>query len=223
MTDARPVEATTTSGATTARPLQDDIVVERSRVVERWEPGAPDQIGNRIRGGPVWGGFAVAFALWLLFELLMVAVDITDVDFGINDATTAAWAWSGAAAVLAFFIGGFVAGAASPFRGLSTGFLDGMVVWAIGVIAVLVISSFAGGVTFGAFGDVLGFNQAVQQAGPGGGQVSGDVLSNLREAAGWAALFMALTLAAAALGGLLGVKTWPRQVEDRREDTLDIR
>ena len=95
---------------------------------------------------------------------------------------------------------------------------------AIGVLAVVVLSSLAGGLTFGAFGDVVGFNQALQQSGPGGGQVPEEVLGNFREAAGWAALFLALTLAAAALGGMTGIKAWPRKHEERYDDaTLDVR
>lgn len=230
MTEAPPTQGSsqtggvhTTSGATSTRPLDDDLIVEPTRTTAHWEPGAPDRIGNRIRGGPVWGGFAVAFATWLLLELVLFSISATGVDFGINDASTADWAWSGGAAVVAFFVGGMVAGAASPFRGLGTGALDGVVVWAIGVLAVVLLTSFAGGVTFGAFGDVLSFNQAVQQAGPSGGQVSGQVLDNFREAAGWAALFLALTLVAAALGGMASVKAWPRRTEEREDVTVDVR
>lgn len=235
MTEARPPESTygTTSGATstgigTDVHRDEGITVDRGvqgyRETDRWgDRGFSDRpVGNRIRGGPVWGGFAVAFALWLFFELILFAIDATGVDFGISDADTTSWAWSGAAAVLAFFIGGIVAGSASPFRGVGTGALDGIVVWAIGMIAVLLLSSLAGGLTFGAFGDVLGFSQAVDQTGPGGAQVAPETLNDFQDAAGWAALFVGLSLAAAAIGGMIGAKTWP-PTADRHEDRTEVR
>ncbi len=167
------------------------------------------RMGSRIRGGPVWGGFAVGLALWILLELLLFAVDLAGVDVGVGDAEANSWFWNGIAAVLAFFVGGMVAGMASPSRRADTGAIDGIVVWAIGLIATFLLTGLVGGVGFGALGDVFGFEQALRAEG--GARIAEDTLDDFREAAAWAAGFAALTLAAAAGGGMVGAKLWPRR------------
>lgn len=135
--------ATTTPGAVETI----ETVEVRSEVDTR--------MGSRIRGGPVWGGFAVGLALWILLELLLFAVDLTGVDVGVGDAEANSWFWNGIAAVVAFFVGGMVAGMASPSRRADTGALDGVVVWAIGLIATVLLTGLVGGIGFGALGDEL--------------------------------------------------------------------
>lgn len=160
---------------------------------------------TRVRGAPVWSGFVIALATWVLLELGLVALELTGINAGPGAADADEWWWSALAAASAFFLGGLVAGASISSRRSADGVLNGITVWAIGVLAVVILAALGAGVGFGAFGDVL--NQTTQGAQGGGNEV----LETARDAAGAATLALGLTVAAAAGGGAIGAKLWPRR------------
>lgn len=169
--------------------------------------------GARIRGGAVWGGLVVALGTFILLELLLLTTDLTGGTVSVANPDTGSWAWDGVAAIIAFFLGGLVAGASSPYREPSTGILNGVVIWAMGIVSIIVLTGLVGGAIFGALGDVIANPQNVQslaQQAP----AAQEAADNARAAAGWAAIGLALTLAAAAFGGLTGSKMWPRNRQD---------
>jgi hypothetical protein len=110
---------------------------------------------TRVGGGPVWRGFVIALATWVLLELALFAVDLTGINAGPGAADADEWWWSAVAAVVVFFLGGLVAGASTSSRRSDDGILNGITVWALGVFAVLILAALGAGVGFGAFGDVL--------------------------------------------------------------------
>lgn len=182
------------------------------------EPAAV-RLGSRISGAAIWTGFAVGMAAWILLELVLFATDLTGFDAGVGDADTSSWFWNGVAAVVAFGIGGYVAGLSARSWSAGPGLIHGAAVWAVGLIGAILLTGLVGGFGFGALGDVFGFEQALQAEGPGA-RVSEQTVDDFREAAAWAAGFVALTLATALGGGLLGAKT-PRRgaVEEPRART----
>lgn len=162
--------------------------------------------GARIRGGPVWGGLAVALSVWLVLTLFLFWVDLAGVDIGVTDGDTSSWVWNGLAGVVAFLIGGFVAGMSSPSRSSNTGALDGVVVWAMGLLATIVLTALVGGLSFGALGAVFSFEDGLT-----GSAISPTTIDDFQDAAGWTLLFALATLIAAAVGGMVGAKMWPRR------------
>ncbi|MFY1693282.1 hypothetical protein [Plantactinospora sp. WMMB782] len=170
--------------------------------------------GDRISGGPVWGGFVVALAVWITLEVFFVAVGATDVGGGDGSGpNSAAWWWSLVAAAVGLFVGGMTAGAAALWRGISDGLLVGVTLWGLTVVAVLILASIGTGIGFGAFGEVYGV-----RGGAGSGQaVPADVTDSVREAAAVALLVLGVTVAAAAAGSVVGAKVWPRRA-DRMTD-----
>jgi hypothetical protein len=110
---------------------------------------------DRIRWSAVWAGLAVALALYLFLQLSLVAAGIVD----LSEATsTDAW-WSAGAALVAFLIGGVVAGATAVWRGVGDGLLHGIVMWAVGLVALIALAAFGGGIALGSFDTSNVFDQ----------------------------------------------------------------
>jgi hypothetical protein len=85
-----------------------------------------------LRWGSVFGGVVIGGALLLLLSTLWVALAAaTDVD-AIADGL--GW-FIGASAIVALFLGGWIAGALSGVPGIGPGIMNGLAVW--GVIVVL--------------------------------------------------------------------------------------
>lgn len=170
-------------------------------------------ISDRITGAPVWAGFAIALATWILFEVILLAVGLVAVSAGPEPAVeTAAWWWSLVAAVLALFVGGLVAGAASRWRTLVDGLMQGITVWAVTVLAVLLLSAAGAGIGFGALGSLL----APGRIAAGGITVPPGAVEAAQNAAAIATLVLLLIAAAAAAGGAVGVRLWPRRPDGHR-------
>jgi len=165
---------------------------------------------DRVRWGPVWAGIAVAIGTYLLLQLALIAVGV--VELGGTDATSDAVA-SAIAAVIAFFLGGVTAGATAMWRGVDDGLLHGVVLWAVGLIALIVLSVAGSGVALGSIDTTQVFDQFrtdqvdTVQANQDAQDASGKALHGLE-----------LALAASAAGGAVGAKLWPR-----RDSSIDLR
>jgi hypothetical protein len=162
-----------------------------------------------IRWSAVWAGILVALGLYLSLQLALVASGIVELaELTREDA----W-WSAGAAVVGFLIGGIVAGASAMWRGFGQGLLHGLVLWSVGIVALLGLSALGGGLALGSFDTSDVFDEfaadAIDEA-----QANEDA----EDAAGWALLGLGAALGAALIGGAIGVKMWPRrEVDDRVE------
>ncbi len=164
---------------------------------------------DRIRWGPVWAGLAVALGSYLLIQLALIALDLVD----ISDPGTSGAIWSAVAALAAFLLGGVVTGATAMWRGIDTGVLHGIVMWATGLVALLVFSALGSGIALGSIDTSEAFE----------GVTSGDVEQALQgedaqEAAGRALLGLTAALIASAVGGAIGAKMWPSRSEHEIDD-----
>lgn len=160
---------------------------------------------DRIRWSSVWAGLVVALGIYLFLQLALVATGIVD----LADATsTDAW-WSAAAALVAFFVGGVVAGATAVWRSANDGLLHGIVMWAVGLVALIALAAFGGGIALGSFDTSDVFDDFTEEGLDD--VASGD---DAEEAAGWALIGLSSALAASAVGATIGSKMWPRR-EDR--------
>jgi hypothetical protein len=179
---------------------------------------------DQVRWGPVWAGVVSLLAVFVLLELAFFALGWLTLDPGVDDPNRAGLASSvyvmtGLAGAVAFLVGGLVAGATAMWRGVSSGLVQGVVVWAFAVTGILVLTLLGGGQLFGAFSGALRELTVVQEAiGRGNVQVSDQTVQNARDVAGWAVLALGVFAASSVLGGAAGSRLWPR-----RRDTAGSR
>jgi hypothetical protein len=165
-----------------------------------------------VRWGPVWAGLLTALTTFLLLELAFYAagaIDLRGQGSG-NDGII-----TGILALVAFFLGGLVAGATALWKGLFSGLLHGFLVWAVGVVAFIALTFFGASALLGSFGDLtsqLGVGpQEVSSATQVSGSEAEQASQDAKDAAAPAFWGLALPLVASMLGGLIGSKMWPRK------------
>ena len=160
---------------------------------------------DRVRWGAVWAGLVTALATFLLLTTAAVAIGALAVDAGAapEDGGMVGGIVSAVIALLAFLAGGFVAGRTSGVVGRGYGALNGFLVWALGVVLILVLAAFGLGSLFGASGDL--FAQYQQMGAPQPPNVDQNaIIEGIRNGSIGAFLGMLLPAIAATVGGLLG-------------------
>lgn len=162
-----------------------------------------------IDWGPTFAGVLVALALTALLGVLGVAIGATvfnpfDAARGDMDGLTIGGGlWTAFSALVSLEIGAFIATRASPLDDAHHGILQGAVVWALFVVACLI---FAGlGASLGAVTllrpEALVEAQLAAVNDPQAAEAMADATATL---AWWAFLALALGLAGAVAGGMLG-------------------
>jgi len=169
---------------------------------------APDRWQDRVHWGPVWAGVLVALPVFLVLQLLFFALSIIDLGVNGEGQSTTASIVSAVLALIAFFVGGLMAGSTAASRDSDEGLLHGVLTWAVGIVAILGFALLGAGALLGNLATAasqLGGLQ--QQAGQAAGQIDPtQAVQAAHQGAGWAALALGLTVAAAAAGGLTGQK-----------------
>jgi hypothetical protein len=181
------------------------VVRDRSDVVQQTAVVAPR---DAVRWGPIVAGLLTALATFILLSMLLLAIGANTVRIGTGQADEAAAGAGIATAIaglLSFFLGGLVAGRTAAVAGRGAGLLNGFLVWALGLLLILLLSAFGIGQLFGAAGDIFGQYRAAGSPQPEGVD-TGAVAQQLRDSAIPAFLGLALPAAAAALGGLIGAR-----------------
>ena len=151
--------------------------------------------------GAVWGGLLTAIGLFILLSVLATAIGITAADdtaVSGEDASRVGGVVSAVLALLAFFVGGWVAGRMSGAHDHESGALNGFLVWALALVLILILAAFGAGAAFGTL---------AQSFGPvvPGAEVDPAVAADEAKAAAWIAFIsLALAATAATLGGWLG-------------------
>ncbi|MCI2237610.1 hypothetical protein MO973_16425 [Paenibacillus sp. TRM 82003] len=188
----------------------------------------PAQRGDQVRWGPVWAGVVVALPTFLLGTMIFLALGVLDSD-GVSGTTGGVV--TGLIALGALFLGGLTAAATAMWRGLSSGLLHGILVWALSIVAFLALTLLGGGALLGSAGNIA--SQLIDPAAVSNA-VSGVDASDVpdvsaadqdqaretaQSAASYAVLGLGLTFIAAAAGGLVGAKFWPRKKDLRTTTT----
>ncbi len=176
----------------------------------------PAPRADQVRWGPLWAGLTIIVPVFLLGELLFLAVGVLDTGDSVSGGT--AGVVTGLIALVAFFVGGLVAGATAMWRGASTGLLHGILVWALGITAILVLTIIGGGALLGSAGNIASqlvdpattIGAATGAAGQAPDVSAAEAADAGRSAASWGLLGLGVTILASALGGLVGAKVWPR-------------
>lgn len=153
-----------------------------------------------IHWGSVIAGAVWALAITVLLSALWLALGYGSEIAGVRD--NIEWFLAGSA-MLALFVGGFVAGWFPGVRGWTPGLVNGMTVWGLMLTISLLIgipSIIGGAAAFG--GDIIG---NVTRGGLTGGNVGA---SQAADAGLWAGFWTALVgFVLAAVGGALGGAT----------------
>lgn len=193
---------TTTGYADDARPRDTRYVASSVNTGEGTWLG--NGIRDRVRWGPIWAGLITAVATFLLLTVAAVAIGAQAVEGGADEeaAGAASGIVSAIIALLAFAIGGFVAGRTAGVIGRGYGALNGFLVWALGVVLILALAAFGLGTLFGASGDL--FAQYQQMGQPQADVDPNAAVEGIRNGSIGAFLAMLLPAIAAAVGGLLG-------------------
>jgi len=196
----REAHAAREAGAPAAGPYRDVAVRDR-------DDGAMASRRDSARWGPIWAGLITAVATFLLLQLLAIGLGL--VGIGPNEDGGGGWV-PAIIGLIAFFTGGSVAGMTSAIRGSATGLLNGFLVWALGVLLILLLSALGLGQVFGALGNVVGQLGLLQSGGLNvpNSDISNPDLAQVTQAVRSGALgaFFGLLLSAlaSALGGFLG-------------------
>jgi hypothetical protein len=158
---------------------------------------------DRVRWGPILAGMVATLATILLLNVLGLAVGLSSLGPGgsLTSLATGAGIWSAITALIAFFVGGWMAGrTAAPTSMVDNSFpglLNGAMVWAATLVLLLLLVAIGAGGALGLFGaSFSSITSAISQ---------GTAVSSA-----WG-IFIALilTLAAALLGGWLGYSRQP--------------
>jgi len=156
---------------------------------------------DRIRWGPIWAGVVTAVGSYLFLQLALIATGIVELGDSAGDDAIA----SGIAALIAFFVGGVTTGATAMWQGADDGILHGIVMWFAALVAIIGFSAIGSGIALGSFDTTDVFDEFTLD------DVDVDQANDdAQDPAGKALLALTLGLAAAAAGGALGAKIWPK-------------
>ena len=160
---------------------------------------------DRVRWGPIWAGLITAIATFILLTVAAVAIGAQAVDSGADGETASAASGIASAiiALLAFFVGGFVAGRTAGVFGRGYGAFNGFLVWALGIMLILALAAMGLGSLFGASGDLFAQYREMGQPTAEGVDPN-SVVEGIRTGSIGAFLGMLLPAIAATVGGLLG-------------------
>ena len=172
-----------------------------------WTPPTNTDVRHdRIRWGAVWTGVLTTLSIYIVLQLLFFALGWLDLGVDGADGTTRAIV-SGALALIAFFLGGAAAGASALWRRANDGMVNGVVTWAVTVVALLGLALVGGGALAGSLADTAA--QFVDLRNAGAGIDLTEATQTARQTAGGTSLGLGLSMVAAALGGSIGAKLWP--------------
>jgi hypothetical protein len=156
------------------RPVRREHTVRREGIVDRDLDREIDEthlapvpdvwVTDQVHWGPVVGGFLAGLTSLILLSMLGIALGIT----AVNPATTAAqgtvptgaaWGsliWAGAASLISYFIGGYIAGRSSGTLDRGWGALNGAMVFMLSIPFTLWLGSMGLGVILGGLGSFVG-------------------------------------------------------------------
>ena len=218
----------TENGAYVATGRQPTARDDRDRDVDI--PEAYNLVRDRVRWGPIWAGLLTALAAILLLSLLGLALGLTALDAGRavvqgNAPNQAGWLsalWGGLTAIVAFLLGGYVAGKTAAIFDRKWGAFNGALVFLLTIPVTLLLAGLGLGAILGTLGnyvsalniDLAQLRDAAQSAANQAGQAAQNaqpadvarIAENARYGAWGTLIGLLLGLGAAALGGALGTR-----------------
>lgn len=234
-------------------PGRTTTATERERVVPT-EPVASTTAGafssdvvirsaDQVRWGPILAGLFTAITTLVVLSLLGLAIGVAAVDAAnpLSGLGVGAGWWGAISALIAFGVGGYMAGGTAIVRGSDSGMLNGALVWLVAIPLVLWLLASGIGFLLGTTGTILGaageaatgaLTPSLQATAQAGATAAGEAVqegvapgqvAQAAEAVGrtaWSTLlWMGLGAAAAIGGGFLGGRTSARSGDHRGRRT----
>ncbi|MBA2276542.1 MAG: hypothetical protein H0W06_02150 [Chloroflexia bacterium] len=214
--------------------LGDDRRTVTTTTGRRWGGGSREteigenvmQVRDRVQWGPIIAGVLTAIATLLILTVLGLAIGSTAIEprEAGQGAGTAAAIWGGLSAIIAFFLGGWVAAKTAAVGGPGSGMINGLMVGVTILTLVLYLTGSGVAAIIGTLGsnigDIANVAQDQAQADPQQAQQAeqqtqqaqqqleqvdpNQAFNTVRDSAWGTFLGLILPLIAAALGGLLG-------------------
>jgi hypothetical protein len=115
-------------------------------------------VRNRVQWGPIIAGVVAAIVSFLLLTILGFALGASVLDPSNTAGEIGAWAgiWSAISAVVAFFIGGWIASRTAAVDGSFAGLINGLMVGAAGLLLIIWLTASGLGTLFGTIGSTVG-------------------------------------------------------------------
>jgi hypothetical protein len=157
--------------------------------------GEPVHTG--LHWGAVWAGALVALPVFLVLELLFIGFGWLDLG---TQQGAAASIVSAVLALVAFLVGGLLAGRVAGSARRDGGLLHGVLVWALATAGIVAVAALGGGVLAGDLGALFAGASSVPSPS------TGSLAQSAADAGGWGALWLGVSVIAAALGGIGGAK-----------------
>ncbi len=186
---------------------------------------------DRVRWGPIWAGLLAAFFTLLVLSLLGLAIGASTVNAGqaargsVNqNAGQYSAIWAGISAIIAFLIGGYMAGRTAAVHERGWAALNGGLVFLLALPILLWLATQGLGALIGNAGHIaggLGINLGqVGSAATGATRTitpaQAQQATDTAKTTAWGTLIgLLLGYGAAALGGVLGARTQPARDELR--------
>lgn len=147
------------------------MAYRETRMHERFAVPPENLEGIRVAWGGVWSGLLVGAGVFLLLSTLGLAIGISTANLGPSDdlnarqISTGAGIWSGLTLLIALFVGGLVATRTGMVYDKASGFIEGVLVWVLAILAIMYMAgSGIGMLASGASGVLGGLTQGAQSA-----------------------------------------------------------
>lgn len=115
-------------------------------------------VRNRVQWGPIIAGVLAAIVTFLLLTILGFALGASVLDPANTADEIGTWAavWGAISAVVAFFIGGWIAARTAAVDGSFAGLMNGLMVGAAGLLFIIWLTASGLGNLFGTIGSTVG-------------------------------------------------------------------
>lgn len=184
------------------------------RVDDQWNPS---ERRDRARWGPIWAGSLITVLVFIVLQSFFFALGWLDLGFDAGASNVAASTVSGVLALVSFFIGGLAAAAFAMWRGTQNGVEQGISVWALTNVSIIILALLGGGALLGNLGSLVSQLGTLQQAQAANVPMS-QAIDSARTTAGATSLYLGATALFAALGGIAGSKIWPSKRSGENAD-----
>lgn len=167
-----------------------------------------------VRWGPIWAGLLIALAIQVVLGAIGLAValsayDVNSANYADQVANTLS-IWSAISALVALFVGGYIAGRMAAVLGLRNGFIQGTVVWALALFLGVVLSALG---VAGLLGGALNISPLIARGMDLSTAEAQRLVRGTASGAWWFVVGAILAWAAAAGGGILGTGAHEEAIE----------
>ena len=140
-------------------PLRPQPVVRTTPLVAEPVIGANVlSVRNRVQWGPIIAGVIAAIVVFLLLTILGIALGASVLDPANTAGQIGTWAavWGAVTAIVAFFLGGWIAARTAAVDGTFAGVMNGVTVGAAGLLLIIWLTASGLGNLFGTIGSTVG-------------------------------------------------------------------